>query len=54
MLGLLFLNLSRVINDKVILRTFCNVEQLTEEHNSAVGIVQFGTYVATGLIAAGP
>ncbi len=53
LLGLVFLNLSRVINDKIILRKFCNVEQLTKEHNVAVGAVQFGTYVATGLIAAG-
>mgnify|MGYP001803282262 CR=1 FL=1 len=51
--GLIFLNLSRIINDKIILRKFSNVKQLTEEHNVAVGAVQFGTYVATGLIAAG-
>lgn len=52
-LGILFLNLSRYVNDKIILRKFCNIEQLTEEHNVAVGAVQFGTYVATGLVAAG-
>ena len=52
-LGLIFLNLSRFINDKVILKEFCNIEQLTKEHNVAVGAVQFGTYLATGLIAAG-
>lgn len=53
LLGLLFLNISRFLNDKIILRKFCNVEQLTKKHNVAVGAVQFGTYVATGLIAAG-
>ncbi len=52
-LGLIFLNISRFINDKVILRKFCNIEQLTKEHNVAVGAIQFGTYLATGLIAAG-
>lgn len=52
-LGLIFLNISRYVNDKIILRKFCNVEQLTKEQNIAVGAVQFGTYVATGLIAAG-
>lgn len=52
-LGLVFLNISRFINDKVLLRKFCNIEQLTQEHNTAVGAVQFGTYLATGLIAAG-
>lgn len=51
-LGLIFLNISRYVNDKIILRKFCNIKQLTKEHNTAVGAVQFGTYVATGLIAA--
>ncbi len=51
-LGLVFLNVSRFFNDKFILREFCNIEQLTEEQNVAVGAVQFGTYVATGLVAA--
>jgi len=52
-LGLVFLNLSRFVNDKLILKEFCNVKELTEEHNNAVGVVQFGIYLATGLIAAG-
>ncbi len=52
-LGLVFLNVSRVFNDKIILRKFCNIEQLTKEKNVAVGAVQCGTYIATGLIAAG-
>ncbi|MEZ8482553.1 DUF350 domain-containing protein [Vibrio splendidus] len=52
-LGLIFLNVSRFINDKIILRKFCVTEQLIKEHNVAVGAVQFGTYLATGLIAAG-
>ena len=52
-LGLLFLNASRFLNDKVMLSKFSNVEQLSKEQNVAVGAVQFGTYVATGLIAAG-
>jgi uncharacterized membrane protein YjfL (UPF0719 family) len=53
LLGLVFLNISRYINDKVILRKFCNIEQLTKEHNIAVAAVQFGTYLATALVAAG-
>lgn len=52
-LGLIFLNISRFFNDKVILRKFCNIEQLTKEHNVAVGSVQFATYLATGLIVSG-
>jgi uncharacterized membrane protein YjfL (UPF0719 family) len=50
-LGLIFLNVSRYINDKVILHKFSNAKQLIDEHNSAIGAVQFGTYIATGLIA---
>ena len=52
-LGLVLLNLSRYINDKVILRKFCNIEQLTQNNNLAVAAVQFGTYLATGLVIAG-
>jgi len=53
LLGLLFLNASRYCNDSIILRTFHCDRQLCEDHNVAVGAVQFGMYVATGLIAAG-
>lgn len=52
-MGIFLLNASRFVNDKIILRKFCNSNQLTKESNVAVGAVQFGTYVATGLIAAG-
>ena len=52
-LGILFLNLSRWINDKAILRTFCNIEKLTVKKNNGVGIIQFSIYVATGMIASG-
>ncbi|MEN8136068.1 MAG: DUF350 domain-containing protein [Thermodesulfobacteriota bacterium] len=53
LLGLVVLNLSRWFNDKIILRKFCNIEQLSKDHNIGVGAVQFGTYLATGLIAGG-
>lgn len=50
---ILILNLCRFINDKFILKSFCNVEKLTKEHDLGVGFVQFSVYLATGLIAAG-
>ena len=53
LLGIAFLNLSRVFNERVILRKFSHIEQLTTEQNTAVGAVQFGVYIATGCIAAG-
>lgn len=52
-LGLVFLNLSRWFNDLAILRRFSDTEQLVREKNIGVGAVQFGAYLATGLIAAG-
>ncbi|TAE83369.1 MAG: DUF350 domain-containing protein [Alphaproteobacteria bacterium] len=53
LLGLVLLNCSRWFNDKAILRTFCDTEQLMKEKNVGVGAVHCGAYLATGLIAAG-
>jgi uncharacterized membrane protein YjfL (UPF0719 family) len=53
LLGILLLNGSRWINDKFILRAFCNIKKLTEEQDAGVGAVQFGVYTATGLIISG-
>ena len=51
-IGVLLMNASRVINDKLILRGIDNNEQLTQAKNMAVGWVLFGSYLATGLVAA--
>ena len=53
LLGMVLLNVSRFINDRVILREFCNIQQIIEQRNTAVATVQFGTYIATGLVAGG-
>lgn len=53
LLSILLLNGSRWINDKFILRAFCNVKKLTEDQDAGVGAVQFGVYTATGLIISG-
>lgn len=53
LLGLVMLNLSRWFNDTIIVRKFCNTQQLIKERNIGVGAVQFGIYLATGLIATG-
>ncbi len=52
-LGIIFLNFSRFINDKIILRKFSNTKEIIEDRNIGVGAVQFGSYIATGLIIAG-
>jgi uncharacterized membrane protein YjfL (UPF0719 family) len=53
LLGIVLLNLSRVINDKVILRKFCNIKEIIEDRNAGVGAVQMGSYIASSLIIAG-
>lgn len=52
-LGLVFLNIARWLNDKMILNKFCDTDHLVKKHNLGVGAVHFGVYVATGFIAAG-
>ncbi len=51
--GLLLLNLSRVINDKLVLRHFSTLKEIVEDKNPGTGVVQGAAYVATGLIMAG-
>jgi len=53
LLGILLLNLSRVINDRVILYHFSNVKELVTDQNPGTGAVEFGSYVASGLVIAG-
>lgn len=53
LMGIVLLNLSHIINDKLILHTFVNEKELIEDQNAGTGIVQFGSYVASGLIIAG-
>jgi uncharacterized membrane protein YjfL (UPF0719 family) len=53
LLGILLLNVSRIVNDKLLLHTFSNVEKLVVEHNNGVGVVQAGSYVASACIIGG-
>lgn len=52
-LGIVLLNVARFINDFVILRKFSNTKELVEDRNAGTGAVEFGTYLASGLIVAG-
>lgn len=49
-IGILLLNISRVINDKLLLNKFDNVKELVEDKNVGTGAVLFGSYVGSGLI----
>ena len=51
--GVFLLNISRFINDRLILYKFSNVKEIIEDRNVGTGAVQFGSYIASGLIVAG-
>ncbi|MEQ8768785.1 MAG: DUF350 domain-containing protein [Planctomycetota bacterium] len=53
LLGVVLLNLSRVLNDRLILGRFSNVKEIIEDRNVGTGAVQAGSYIASGLVVAG-
>lgn len=52
-LAIFLLNLSRIINNKVILSKFDLRHEILENHSIGVGIIQGGNGIATGLIVLG-
>ena len=52
-LGIVLLNLSRVINDKLILYKFQNKVELVDDQNEGTGAVVAGSFIASGLVIAG-
>lgn len=52
-IGIILLNISSVINDKLILPKFNNTKELVEDQNAGTGAVLAGSYIASGLIVAG-
>lgn len=53
LMGVVLLNLSRVLNDRFILGRFSNVKEIIEDRNVGTGAVQAGSYLASGLVVAG-
>ncbi len=53
LLGIVLLNLSTWINDKVVFSKFDNEKEIVEDRNAGMGAVEGGNYVAVGLITAG-
>jgi uncharacterized membrane protein YjfL (UPF0719 family) len=51
--GVILLNLSRLINDKLILPNFCNIKEIIEDRNIGTGVVQAGSYLGSGFLVAG-
>ena len=53
LLGIVLLNLSAWINDKVVFSRFDSEKEIVEDRNTGMGAVEGGNYVAVGLITAG-
>ena len=51
--GIILLNISRWVVDKLILRQFSTRKEIIEDRNSGTGAVQFGNYITSGLVIAG-
>lgn len=52
-LGIIMLNLARVLSDRLMLPRFQNRKEIIEDRNVGTGAVEFGVYVASALIVAG-
>lgn len=53
LVGIVLLNISRFINDRVLLWQFSNKMEIIEDHNIGTGVVVAGSYLSSGLIIAG-
>jgi len=51
-IGIAFLQVARILNDKVLLYRFSNVKELAEDRNVGAGAVQCGAYVGSALMVA--
>lgn len=51
-LAMVLLYVSHWVNDKLILRHFCNHKELIEDQNIGTGIIQASSYISSGLIIA--
>ena len=51
--GIIALNVGRLVVDKMVLYKFSTIKEIIQDRNVGTGAVEFGSYVATGLIIAG-
>jgi uncharacterized membrane protein YjfL (UPF0719 family) len=52
-MGIVLLNISNILNDKIILYKFNNVKEIIEDQNCGTGIIMAANYFANGLILYG-
>ena len=50
LIGIILLNLSRLVNDKLIFSKFNNKKEIIDDRNIGTGAVQFGSYIGTAFI----
>lgn len=53
LLGIVLLNVSRWVSDKLILDRFDDIKEIIEDKNVGTGAVHFGSHIASALIVAG-
>lgn len=51
--GIVVLNAARIVIDRLILHSFDTEKEIIEDQNVGTGAVEFGVYLATGLVIAG-
>ncbi len=52
-LGIILLNIARVLVDRLLLRDFSTVKEIVRDRNAGTGAVEMGAYIASGLVIAG-
>lgn len=52
LLGIVLLNLARIIVDKALLRRFSTTKEIIQDANAGTGAVEGGAYIASGLVVA--
>ena len=53
LVGIVVLNVARIVVDRLVLHTFQTEKEIIGERNIGAGAVEFGVYLATGLVIAG-
>lgn len=52
-LGIILLNISAIVNDKVILRKFSIHKEIVEDQNPGTGVVEMANFIGSGMIIYG-
>jgi len=52
-IAVILLNISNILNDKIVLYKFNNVKEIIDDQNSGTGIIVAANYIANGLILYG-